>query len=365
VTAPLTVEGNSYAGERIRALRTLLNLSQAELAEAIGVTQALISKVESGVRSASDELIDTVAAVTSTPKSFFHVIPPDLPPVTLRFRRLATAKRADTRRAEQLLSEAYRIVWTLVNDRGGYVPPALPAATDQVLGGNDIEALAERSRSVLGIDPDGPVQHVTRMCERRGIVVTPLAFPGDDSEPNAVGHFGGSCWPGSPEPALIGYFAGGPGDRQRFTIAHELGHLVLHTRRQFIADPESEANRFAGALLVPAHRMDEAMARGDLTLRDFAKLKARWGVSIQALIMRGSHLGFIDAHRKASLFKQLTNRGWRKEEPVQVHPEQPELLWRLLAERFGTARNSYQVAGNELGLPPFTLGQLAPRALPR
>ena len=63
--------------------------------------------------------------------------------MTLRFRKLARAKRADTRRAEQLLSEAYRIVWTLINHRGGYVPPGLPIATDQVLTGDDIEALAD------------------------------------------------------------------------------------------------------------------------------------------------------------------------------------------------------------------------------
>jgi Zn-dependent peptidase ImmA (M78 family) len=136
---------------------------------------------------------------------------------------------------------------------------------------------------------------------------------------------------------------------------------VLHTRRHYIPDPEGEANRFAGAFLVPAERMREAMADHDFTLRDFAALKARWGVSIQALIMRSGHLGLIDARRKESLFKQISARGWRKQEPVQVHHEEPALFWKLMAAKFGDDRAVYNTAQDQLGLQSFYLGQLAPR----
>lgn len=350
-----------FAGERIRALRTLLDVTQVELADAVGVTQTLLSKVESGVRSATPDLIDSVAGATGTPTSFFHVIPPDLPPLTLRFRKLAGARKTETRRVEQLLAEAYRIVWDLLSSRDDYLAPNLPVARADTLSAEDIEHVAARTREAMGIDVDSPVRHVTRLCERSGIVVVPLVLPGEHSEFNAVGHYGVSCWPGNHDPALVGYFLGGSGDRQRFTLAHELGHLVLHTRRRLVADAESEANRFAGALLAPEHRMAEAMDRTDLTLRDFAKMKARWGMSIQALIMRGSHLGYITERRKTSLFKQLNNRGWRKEEPVVVHYEEPNLFDYLLKERFGSGPAAFQRASVELGLPAFTLGQLAPK----
>ncbi|MHB1787075.1 MAG: ImmA/IrrE family metallo-endopeptidase [Acidimicrobiales bacterium] len=155
---------------------------------------------------------------------------------------------------------------------------------------------------------------------------------------------------------MIGYFEGGTGDRQRFTLAHELGHLVLHTRRRFVPDPEDEANRFAGAFLIPRDRAEEFVST-DVTLRDLAQLKATWGVSIQALIMRCSQLGLIDPARKASLFKQLSARGWRKTEPVKVHLEAPALLTKLIEDRFGEGMLGYRRAAEVLGLPAFLLGR--------
>jgi hypothetical protein len=205
----------------------------------------------------------------------------------------------------------------------------------------------------------GPVRHVTRSLERGGIVVATLAFAETDDESETVGHFGASCWPGAPDPAVIGYFEGGTGDRQRFTLAHELGHLVLHARRRFVPDPEDEANRFAGAFLVPRDRAEEFVTT-DVTLRDFAQLKATWGVSIQALIMRCSQLGLIDPARKTSLFKQLSARGWRKNEPVKVHLEVPALFSKLIEDRFGEGMFGYRRAAEVLGVPAFVLGTLAP-----
>lgn len=348
-----------YAGERIRAVRLLVGTSQADLAASLGVTQAQISQIESGRRTATIEFLDQVAAATSFPRAYFEAVPADLPPLTLRFRRKASALSSEVHRAEQLVVETYRVVWQLVRDRGRYIPPSLPLATGDDLIVDSIEALAMQTRENLGLDVSGPVRHVTRSLERGGIVVAPLAFAETDDEAETVGHFGASCWPGPPDPAVIGYFEGGSGDRQRFTLAHELGHLVLHTRRRFVSDPEDEANRFAGAFLVPRERAEEFVST-DITLRDLAQLKATWGVSIQALIMRCGQLGLIDPARKTSLFKQLSARGWRKNEPVKVHLETPAMLAKLIEDRFGKGMFGYRRAAEILGLPVFVLGTLAP-----
>jgi Zn-dependent peptidase ImmA (M78 family) len=246
-----------------------------------------------------------------------------------------------------------------VRDRGRYLPPALPLAAGEILSIDSVEELAAQTRDNLGLDPSGPVLHVTRSLERGGIVVAPLAFSESDDDSETIGHFGASCWPGPPDPAVIGYFEGGSGDRQRFTLAHELGHLVMHTRRRFVSDPEDEANRFAGAFLVPRVRAEEFITT-DITLGDLARLKATWGVSIQALIMRCGQLGLIDPARKTSLFKQLSARGWRKNEPVRVHPEPPTLLAKLIEYRFGEGMAGYRRAADVLGLPVFALATLAP-----
>jgi Zn-dependent peptidase ImmA (M78 family) len=348
----------TWTGERIRALRCLLNITQVELANTTGFSQSLISQVENGTKLATDELLDAISSATGTPRRFFDVIPPDLPLATLRFRKLATAKRTNTRRIEALLTESYRITLELFN----LFPqsyPSLPTATKNV-SISDIEALAAESREALGIGHDGPIGHVTRAFERSGIAVAPMVLTGEDTEQEGtIGHFGVSCWPGTYEPAFVGYFPSSAGDRQRYTLAHELGHIVLHSKRRIVEDPEGEANRFAGAFLLPSSRAVEAMSVSHLTLSDFAHLKAYWGVSIQALIMRGAQLGLIDEARKISLFKQIACRGWRRQEPVRVYSEEPTLLWRLLLNRFG-AQAIYSRASEDLGIHALILRSIAP-----
>lgn len=346
-------------GERIRTARQLLGVSQKELAEAIGVSKQQISAVESGTRLATDDLVNKIAMVTDIPLSFFSALQPDLPQSTLRFRKLSGAKRGTTKQTLALMQESYRVVHELLTD-ARYPTPNLPIIRDTP-SHTDIERLAEETRYALGLDIDAPIRHVTRACERSGIAVVPLTLPGEDAnEGEAIGHFGVSYWPLGSEPALIGYFPGGQGDRQRFTLAHELGHLVLHSQRRVIQDAEGEANRFAGAFLVPIERANEALGEAPLTLRDFQYMKAHWGVSIQALIMRGAQLGLIDPPRKVSLFKQLSARGWRKLEPVSVRNEEPVLVWKLLAARFGTS-SVYQRASEPLGIGPLILRSLAPQ----
>jgi Zn-dependent peptidase ImmA (M78 family)/predicted transcriptional regulator len=351
----------ALAGERIKSVRQLFGISQVELAEAASVSQSLISQVENGTREASEELIQAIAQATATPRSFFDMMPPDIPFGTLRFRKLASARQTDTKRVKVLFDEAFRVVAELM-ENANYPAPDLPAATGEV-SLDEIEEFAACTRDALQLDAEGPIKHLTRACERAGIAVVPITLPSaDDDENELIGHFGVSCWPSRDEPALIGYFSGGPGDRHRYTIAHELAHLVLHSNRRVIKDPEAEANAFAGALLLPEATAREIFS-GPITLSDLWPLKAYWGISGQALIMRGVKLGLIDERRRTSLFKQLSARGWRKSEPVTVHREEPTLVWRLLGHRFGEPV-VYPRLADPLGLQAVILRSLAPPPTP-
>ncbi|MCH6229617.1 ImmA/IrrE family metallo-endopeptidase [Microbacterium sp. CFH 31415] len=144
----------------------------------------------------------------------------------------------------------------------------------------------------------------------------------------------------------------------RFTLAHELGHLVLHSFRQS-ADPETEAHLFAGAFLVPDSRAAELIPP-DSTLQQLARVKAGWGVSIAALVKRGEAAGTIDKDRVSTLYRQISSRGWRKEEPVHVGAETPRLLFRLLQDRYGENPYAAERIEHELAFPVMTLRALAP-----
>ena len=272
-------DADILTGERIRSVRQLFGISQVELAHAASVSQSLISQVENGTREASEELVRAVADATATPLSFFDIMPPDIPLGTLRFRKFASARQSDTKRVKIHLDEAFRVVAELLDD-ANYPIPNLPVAAGEI-SPHEVESLAERTRETLQLDTDSPIKHLTRACERAGIAIVPITLPNaDDDEDEAVGHFGVSCWPSRDEPALIGYFSGGPGDRHRYTIAHELGHLVLHSNRRDNPRPGNRGQLVCGALLVPEARAREIFS-SPVTLSELLRLKAYWGVPLK------------------------------------------------------------------------------------
>ncbi|MFD8296617.1 helix-turn-helix domain-containing protein [Streptomyces bauhiniae] len=348
-------------GERLRTLRDLLGLTGADLHRLTKISQSWISQVETGAREPAEDRLCIIAEATDTPMSFFYAQPSSVPLDSLRFRKMATASRTVTRRISAFYGESFRVTEELTG-QAGYPPPPLPFASSSDLSDEDIEELAAQTRVALRLAPDKPIPHLTRALERAGVAVAPIVLPdptGDSVSPTNK-HFGVSYWAGIGETALVAYFPGNQGDRDRFTLAHELGHLVLHTFRPRAADPEGEANRFAGALLVPQERArDEITDR--LTLEGFARRKQAWGVSIQALILRGAAVGNIGESRKRSLYVQLTQRGWRKEEPVSVGQEAPLLLWSLLHRQYGD--KPYLRASDQLAIQPTILRSIAPQAV--
>ncbi|MGW3691373.1 ImmA/IrrE family metallo-endopeptidase [Streptomyces sp. NPDC005125] len=350
-------------GERLRTLRDLLGLTGADLHRLTSISQSWISQVETGAREPAVDRLRVIAEATDTPMSFFHAQPSSVPLDSLRFRKMATASRTVTRRISAFYGESFRVTEEITS-QAGYPAPPLPFATTAELSADDIEDLAAQTRVALRLAPDKPIPHLTRALERAGVAVAPIVLPdptGDSVSPTNK-HFGVSYWAGIGETALIAYFPGAQGDRDRFTLAHELGHLVLHTFRPRAEDPEAEANRFAGAFLVPYERAREEIT-DHLTLEGFARRKQVWGVSIQALILRGASVGNIGESRKRSLYVQLTQRGWRKEEPVSVGQEVPLLLWSLLERLYG--EKPYLPASDQLAIQATVLRSIAPKPLPQ
>ena len=96
-----------------------------------------------------------------------------------------------------------------------------------------------------------------------------------------------------------------PGDRERFTLCHELAHVVLHHKPA--KDPEAEADRFASEFLMPANEIRAELSR--LTIEKAADLKIRWKVSMQAIIRRARDLRAIDQDRYTNMMKRMSRIG--------------------------------------------------------
>lgn len=334
--------------ERLRHARTYANLTQERLQELTGLSQGLISQIERG-KSLTPEVAERIAGATGfSPAFLLDDSPlPELPEGSLRYRRRSTAP---VRHGERFRAHVRQTLGVAESAAEGLkIPPVrvVPLGANERVDADTIEALAADAREAMGVGAVDPIPNVVRCAERAGVLVV-------GSSDEIEGHDGASFWPAYPEGRPVVCFTRGiAGDRQRFTISHELGHLYLHILRAVgQRDAEAEANRFAGAFLLPADAAREEL-HANITMRDLAAAKARWGISIAATIRRCLDLQIISADRRLILEKQISARGWRKNEPVAVRPEEPLMLRKMIETKYSGRRLS-DVA-SEMGLPPMAV----------
>ena len=176
---------------------------------------------------------------------------------------------------------------------------------------------ARRVRIRWGMPP-GPVGDMLGSMEAAGCIVVKLEL--DSRRVAAL-----SQWVGEYPIVLLNSHA--PADQMRLTLAHELGHLVLHSQPEFTSvDLEREAAAFADAFLMPEYEIRPQLV--DASLAAVHDLKLEWMVPIQTLLNRARTLGSIDDRRRTSIYKMMSKRGWLTNEPLgdMLPPEDPQLL---------------------------------------
>lgn len=304
-------------GDRIEIARRARELTQRELADRIGVSAMAISKMENGELAVSDAIGSKIASETGFPSNFFERPVRELPPPLYRKQSAMGQKRLD---AIQALASIYvESHEAITKAAGANLPLKLPHGRR-----DDIEAAASETRRRLGLALDEPVNHVLREIEQAGCVVIQL--------PSFEARFDGfSTWCSGVPVIVTDSGIEGVGDRQRFTAAHELGHLVLHRNTVIdLKQAEDDAHAFAGAFLLPKRAILEDLKATSLTPHGLAPLKAKWRVAISALFMRAVRLGLVDDSRKTAFFKDMSRKGWRKREPIDVPLERPIVLRKAL-----------------------------------
>lgn len=335
--------------ERVRHARLYLGWSQTRLAEMVGITQPAISQIER-TGQVSEDTLQAIAGVTGFSLQWFHQGPlPDMPMGSLRFRKRAGTPARDDERVRANIRQSLEVVERfsdIVN-----LPPvrihALPA--EATIDEDDIELKALEVREWLGIGPLDPIPSVVRAAERAGVVVMGSAL--EIERHDAV-----SFWSPESHRPIICFSRGFPGDHNRLSVSHEIAHITLHQLRNVPAvQAESEAFGFPGAFLIPSTVAHEEIEQ-PITLRSLAYLKAKWGVSIAALIRRCWDLGLVNDVKRTSLEKQLSARGWRKAEPVHVPNETPTLITKMIEASLG--KQSPQRLHFALGLPPLACRDL-------
>ncbi|WP_201612771.1 helix-turn-helix domain-containing protein [Gulosibacter hominis] len=337
---------------RLGTLRQLNQLTQAAFADRLGVAQSFISRVERGEKALPEYLMVAACTTFNVPLTFFDAHPvPALGAPT--YRKSSTASAQDAAFIDALFVEAARAFYT-VSAGSGYRETELPMTDDP-------EEAASAVRMMAGLGPEEPVRNVTRLLERLGVGVVsqlaPVGFVG--------GHEGVSRPSASNSRPLVALSSlPHSGDRQRFSLAHEFGHLLfdqdLPTPIGSTRSPEERrAHAFAGALLLPATVARREISES-LTLHSYLRLKSAYGISVGAAIARGRTLGLITETRYRSLRIQLSSAGWNRVEPVGVEVEQPALFSQAIRRVYPSAAT----ASSALGIPPSLLQRWAPIITP-
>lgn len=338
------------AAALIRLARDFRGLSQAKLAAASGLSSGHLSRLEVGSADASAEDLTAIGAALGFPAHFFLSDCRLLGSVgEVHFRRKAATLAGARRRAIAMLNLA-EYVFGATADLVGLPEPELSLeerSVDEFPGG--AAHAAHCLRLEWGVPP-GPIQNLTQVVEDAGIAVFDVAL-GEDV-------CGLSMWVEGHQPTIL-LNASMPGDRKRITLAHELGHLYLHSFRRDASTMEDEATAFGASFLAPRDDIFHDL-RG-LTVAKLRRLKSEWGISMQALIMHASRLGQLSEYEKTGWFKTFSKRGWRKSEPEEFPSECVALVPALLtkaAEIFG----SRQSLADGLDLPEDVLLDLWPNA---
>lgn len=305
----------TFNPDLLKVARQARALSQTELAKKAMLTQGFVSKVEAGVLQPTTDAIDRFATALAYPTSYFFESDGLAGlPISMQYRKRAAV---GARAIEQLEAEINRRLFEVRRlVRSVDVAQLMPLPQLDVDEYGSAEAVAGLVRRTWLV-PSGPIKNLVDLVERAGCLVIACDF-------QSLGVDGLALRPHGLPPCIF-LNSAMPGDRQRFTLAHELGHLVMHQVPSL--NMEDEANAFAAELLMPRSDIRSQLV-GGMSIVRLAALKPFWRVSMASLLYRAQTLGTLTAVQRDRLWREFSAAGYRKCEPaeIDVAPEQPTVL---------------------------------------
>ena len=320
-----------FRSNRLKAAREARSLTGAALAELAGVTRSAISQYERGEQTPSPAVLQRIATALNLPARHFCLDTIEVS-APVFYRSFASALKRSRLRAERRLEWLQEIVQFLANcvEFPKVNIPSVDLGSDVLsLSDDRIEDIATTVRRAWGLG-DGPISNVVRLAENNGIIAARQFF--DTKKLDAF-----SCWQHvQKNPLVVLSTDKDCAVRSRFDLAHEIGHLVLHrdiqagrlTNKDDFKRIEAQANRFAGAFLLPAKTFLRELF--SLTPEAFLAQKERWKTSVALMVKRCESLGVFNEEMGHRLWINLGRRGWRTREPLDdsLEIEQPMFLSR-------------------------------------
>lgn len=291
-------------------------LSQKELAELLSVSPGWLSKVEAGLKEIPSGQLLRMAEILDYPVSFFQngqrIYGPGINELFHRRRYKVSTKVADKNQARMEIRRLNLASLLIGVDIGDIEIPTY----DLFQFDGNVQDIARAVRGLWKL-PKGPIMNVVKVIEEARGIIVPMSF-----ESNLIDAV--SYWPPK-MPPLFFIDLSYPMDRVRFSLSHELGHIVMH---QDNPNPymELQANDFAAEFLMPERDIRPYLV--DISLEKLATLKTYWKVSMAALLKRAKDINAITPRHAKTLWIEMGKAGYRAREPVEldIPIERPKLL---------------------------------------
>ncbi len=316
--------------ERLIRARKAAGLSMSALAMEVGVSANAIKKYEHGDNMpTSSNLLKLSKALQVRTEYFFRPIKIELKGIEYR-KRANTSQKLLNKISGDVMEQAER--WTeLLSFYPDPVKP-IPSFTlpknlpAKISTPEDIEAIADlmRKKWELGFNP---IPDMVDTLESRGVMIISTCVEASKKFDGLAG--------GIDNTPVVVISTHQPGDRQRFTLAHELGHLVLHNRLAEGMNEEKACNHFAGAFLLPQQALLQHLGsnRSAIEAQELFMLKHEFGMSMMGILLRAGQCDVISHNLQRGYFMQFNKLGWRTEEPGTPYPDEGTYLFKQLVYR--------------------------------
>lgn len=301
-------------GEKIRQARIIRERSITELADELGVSKQAVFQYENNMIEPKSEIIFKLSSILDFPTNFFTIPYSDeFIKTNTFFRALLSANKSEKLSLEEktmLILRFYRFLQNYLD-----LPELnLPRFEDAELKNKNFDDLALKARNFWKLD-NKPILNMVNLLEENGIIISTVKVPDKRIDAFTQTH-NNNLFCVILEDTKISMA------RKNFSLAHELGHILLHSSGSFDElekteqrQIEHEADSFAAAFLLPRYAFNDDLKK-PYDLDAYVPLKQKWNVSIFAMIMRAKSLNRINDDIYLSLIKKYSYRKYRTCEPL-------------------------------------------------
>jgi Zn-dependent peptidase ImmA (M78 family)/DNA-binding XRE family transcriptional regulator len=344
---------NEVFRQRLKNVRLIRGMTQDEVVSALGETLSknALSRYERGDMKPRYHILVALAKVFDVQlEYFFRPFTVDISELLFRTKQALPAGEKERLQLEAAaIMERYLLTEQLLGLESRFVNPlqALPVLKTA----EEAEEAAKRLRETWKLGDHG-LMNVYGMIESFGIKVVEITT----SE-----SFDGMTGKVNDKIPLIVVNTAMTVERKRFTVIHELAHILLRFDTSMEEkEVERLCNRFAGAVLMPSELLRDLIGptREQIGLRELILIKNHFGISLQALMYRAAELNYI-SQATLERFKNFISTNRKEEGLGDFHgKETADRFEQLVVRAYHSNRITRSKAAEllhlqELDLPEF------------